>query len=508
MTADTSLPLPDTDLPAAAGGGRQIKLGERIALRIKQGILEGQLPPGTMIGTLPELMIHFGISRATLREATRQLERQGIAAIKRGVSGGLVVKQPATDAAKFSLANYLELSQVPLWDLFEFRAIIERSVIARACARITDADCDALREQAMLPEESDVRQDVKRHFKLGQMIAKIAGNPASALLLEAVNRVTVSAIPELEDSLSAEQLTRRFRERKLAQVHAIINRDTELALAIAREDNQEAQDSASERLRALELRVQQSNHLLHRLNPNVDNSNVPQRIAHRLAVTLSREIVRDHLQPGTHLGCEPELLKKYGVSRSTFREAVRVLELHGIVATRRGNRGGLVVSVPDSRYTEEVIITYLQYIRVQRKYIFELWCVLLEAAAPLAAARITRPDLEALDRLATTLQTSHGAEFMAIVGELQQRVIEACHNRTLTLVTHLPMRFGQAYKQLPPTPEVREELLQAHLQLLAALHARAAGQAIVQMQTALDIMNRYWSTKGHALSAPAIVLTE
>lgn len=482
---------------------RQIKLGERIAMEIKQEILQKNLTPGAFLGTLPELMAYYGISRATLREATRQLERQGIVTIKRGVSGGLVVQQPATDAAKFALANHLEMTQTPLPDLFEFRLIIEEAIIRRAIRRITEQDKQELRALIEEPQQGDTRQEVKRFLTLGQLLGRIAGNPALSLLLEAVNRVTVAVIPEPANALASQQMSIHFRERKTQQILAIIDGDTDTALRINREDNATAEATTKTHLAEFESQLLGSNHQLHQVNPNIDSRNVPERIAHRLAVTMSREIIDSQQLPaGTHLGCEPDLLKKYGVSRSTFREAVRLLELHQIVQTRRGNNGGLVVGIPDSTYTIDVVTTYFQYIKLRRKHMFELWWMLLEGAAPLAAKRRSQTELNSLQRLYRQLELLHGEDFMTCLGEMHWLLIECCHNRVLSLITALPKVFARAYQQQPPTDDVRDLLLKTHYDLIQAIVRSDAGEAVNHILASLAITNQYWSSDGKSLQSP------
>ena len=66
-----------------------------------------------------------------------------------------------------------------------------------------------------------------------------------------------------------------------------------------------------------------------------------------LADALRRQIVSGDLRPGDRLPVEPELCAAYGVSRSTVREALRVLSSENLITTRRGVAGGSFVSAPD-----------------------------------------------------------------------------------------------------------------------------------------------------------------
>src|SRR3546814_4794314 len=60
------------------------------------------------------------ISRATFREAVRQLEWHGAAGMRRGVHGGLVVKAPPRHAIVYAVKTYFELTQID-------RALLDRT---------------------------------------------------------------------------------------------------------------------------------------------------------------------------------------------------------------------------------------------------------------------------------------------------------------------------------------------------------------------------------------------
>ena len=66
----------------------------------------------------------------------------------------------------------------------------------------------------------------------------------------------------------------------------------------------------------------------------------------RLADHLRDAILRGELVPGRRLPLEAELCAIHGVSRSTVREAIRLLEAQNLVVTTRGTTGGSFVSVP------------------------------------------------------------------------------------------------------------------------------------------------------------------
>ena len=67
------------------------------------------------------------------------------------------------------------------------------------------------------------------------------------------------------------------------------------------------------------------------------------KVSDYVALDIVRDIVTRQLQPGDKLPPEPDMLRQYQVSRSTLREAMRVLEVQGLVRSRPGPGGGTVV---------------------------------------------------------------------------------------------------------------------------------------------------------------------
>lgn len=71
------------------------------------------------------------------------------------------------------------------------------------------------------------------------------------------------------------------------------------------------------------------------------------KAADMLADRLRHQILMDDLQAGTLLLSEPDLVSQLGYSRATVRQALSLLEADGLVYTKRGPNGGIIVSRPD-----------------------------------------------------------------------------------------------------------------------------------------------------------------
>ena len=75
---------------------------------------------------------------------------------------------------------------------------------------------------------------------------------------------------------------------------------------------------------------------------------VPQlRIAESIADALRDRILASHDGAEYHLPTQDQLVKEFGVSYPSVREAIRILETEGLVTVRRGNVGGAEIHRPD-----------------------------------------------------------------------------------------------------------------------------------------------------------------
>ncbi|RBY83701.1 FadR family transcriptional regulator [Geodermatophilus sp. TF02-6] len=67
------------------------------------------------------------------------------------------------------------------------------------------------------------------------------------------------------------------------------------------------------------------------------------KVAEALAQEIVHEIVSRKLPPGTLLSSEAQMLEDYGVGRGSLREALRILEVHGLITMKPGRNGGPMV---------------------------------------------------------------------------------------------------------------------------------------------------------------------
>src|SRR5436305_6163438 len=78
-----------------------------------------------------------------------------------------------------------------------------------------------------------------------------------------------------------------------------------------------------------------------------------------LADGLREQTTSGQLRPGERLPTEPQLCARSGVSRSTVREALRLLASQHLIVTTRGVTGGSFVAEPSTTRLGDLLFTGL-----------------------------------------------------------------------------------------------------------------------------------------------------
>ena len=115
-----------------------------------------------------------------------------------------------------------------------------------------------------------------------------------------------------------------------------------------------------------------------------------------LAKHIVREIDRRGLCPGDKLLSEQKMVERYGVARGSLREALRYLELQGVLRIKSGPGGGPVIERPNGRHFASTLALMLQFVGARFRSIIETRWVVEPGIAALAAERATAADLVAL----------------------------------------------------------------------------------------------------------------
>ena len=120
------------------------RASELVAERLRELIVNGSVPEGENLPSEKELVMQLGVSRATLREALRMLETEGLITTKTGPKGGATVHHPDSTNLTRSLALLLQLERTPFDTILEARRLLEPLCANLAAERITSAELEEL----------------------------------------------------------------------------------------------------------------------------------------------------------------------------------------------------------------------------------------------------------------------------------------------------------------------------------------------------------------------------
>ena len=210
--------------------------------------------------------------------------------------------------------------------------------------------------------------------------------------------------------------------------------------------------------------------------------NVP-KAADVLAGLLRERILRGELPEGTDLPTERDLGEQAGVSRATVREALRILDIEGLIDTRVGRNGGSFVARPTSATIERSVSIFIRGQRIRFEAVLETRSAIEPSSARFAALHRTEDDLAELDSCHLALQqASTAGDIAAYVRanlDWHVQVVRASHNELL--IAFISAVAQPVYEASDVegfnSPEVRRAVIRAHSSVMDAIRERAGDAA-------------------------------
>lgn len=158
------------------------------------------------------------------------------------------------------------------------------------------------------------------------------------------------------------------------------------------------------------------------------------RLYEEIVDQIKNLIAEGKLKPGDKLLAERDLADRFQVSRASVREAIRTLEMLGIIDIRPGE--GTFVRGTE---TDDIIRPLAMFLAVERNSLldmFEMRRIFETATASLAAQRATFEELDQIESMLANMRerlnlqdSEKGEEFDAA---FHYAVAEATHNSLLT----------------------------------------------------------------------------
>lgn len=221
---------------------------------------------------------------------------------------------------------------------------------------------------------------------------------------------------------------------------------------------------------------------------------------------VRQQVANGTLVPGHRLPAERELAERFGISRSGVREALRSLELAGLVEARTGLNGGFFIRSSDNDGITQAVRDMVSLGKVPTVSVTEARIELTNVAIRLACARATQEELDAIeadiDHHAQLFKDGRGSRNTRAVTEFYRLIASATHNEVIVmLIDALSEITRTLLARIDPQP--LPEMIRVRRKVLRHMRAGEAEKACATMTAHFRSLNRYLEERPWTQAAPA-----
>ncbi|HEY2257605.1 MAG TPA: GntR family transcriptional regulator [Variovorax sp.] len=224
------------------------------------------------------------------------------------------------------------------------------------------------------------------------------------------------------------------------------------------------------------------------------------RVFEEICEQIRNRLSSGVLKPGDKLPAERELALEFKVSRPAVREALRTLEISGVVSLRKGVKGGAFIRDGNPAMLTQSLQDLMFLGTVSLASLAEARVLINGVVIRLACERATEADFEAIEENIDFIESSEDLQHRADAGVTFFRLIaRATRNEVLTMLVD---SLGDIIRVVIDRTgrRARPELVPVRRHLLKAMRQRDA-------ETAIQWIDQYLSVAHEGLiSAPIEVV--
>lgn len=208
------------------------------------------------------------------------------------------------------------------------------------------------------------------------------------------------------------------------------------------------------------------------------------RVFEAICAQIRSQLASGKLQPGDKLPAERDLAAQCGSSRTAVREALRSLEIAGVVELRKGVKGGAFILEGDPAVVTRSFGDMVHLGRISLESLTESRAILLDAVLRLACPRATDADFAALelsiDRTEELTRLNRHDERRRQLVHFYRLLAEATRNEVMVILvdalTDILLTVLERDRTRP-----RDASVAAHREIVQRLRARDADGAAARM---------------------------
>lgn len=212
------------------------------------------------------------------------------------------------------------------------------------------------------------------------------------------------------------------------------------------------------------------------------------KLSERLARSILSDIVAGEMQVGAMLPSEAVMMESYGVGRNSVREALRILEIHGLVKIKPGPRGGPVVAPVSSSDLARSVSLFFHALGATFGDLLNARLIIEPLMARLAAKTITPESKEALSAVLTRHDEAgkHEEEWMPASADFHVMVNGLSGNPVLDLMSQALIQIYVERTPLQFPADQSEEVRRVHHRIAKAIIAGDSDLAESRMRRHIE----------------------
>ncbi len=189
---------------------------------------------------------------------------------------------------------------------------------------------------------------------------------------------------------------------------------------------------------------------------------------------------------------QDKLAAELGISKVALRQALKLLEIQGVIEVKPGRSGGVVFKKPG----HDILTTSLQILQkhteVSLNHILQCRYVLELAAIKLAAENITPEDISELEHVLKKMKdASDDIDFLNNNLDFHLKIVNASHNPLLSmLISAFSDLIYVSTLKISSVPLLRGKVLAVHANIFEALKKHDQEMAAKLMDKHLRAFNK------------------